>query len=285
LSGTEVRVEVCPHWPFRLPRRAGLDGLTRIRSGVLHRLLHARADPVPVPVLVFYERFGFDPLIGSSERANPGLRVAAQLNSPNPPTDLSFGNSSTTVVLDFPNSRVRTASHPPRAGAPSRAIVRHVRRVVTIGVYEWDLDHFLAALRAADVRLLLDVRQRRGVRGREYAWANANRLQRALALAGVDYQHHLELAPTTELRQLQYAQDAREGVGKRSRRELAAEYRDRYTAEILDRADLGAVARELPKDGAAALFCVERDPQACHRSIIANRVEAEYGVGVGHLLP
>ena len=33
----------------------------------------------------------------------------------------------------------------------------------------------------ADVRLLLDVRQRRGVRGPEYAWANSQRLQAALA--------------------------------------------------------------------------------------------------------
>jgi hypothetical protein len=40
------------------------------------------------------------------------------------------------------------------------------------------------------------------------------------------------------LRQLQYAEDDRRGVGKRSRRELAAEYTRRYTTEILDRADL-----------------------------------------------
>ena len=38
--------------------------------------------------------------------------------------------------------------------------------------------------------------------------------------------------PTTELRRLQYAEDDRRGVGKRSRRELAAEYARRYTTEI-----------------------------------------------------
>jgi hypothetical protein len=37
--------------------------------------------------------------------------------------------------------------------------------VVTIGVYGWALDTFLAALRSANVGLVLDVRQRRGVRG------------------------------------------------------------------------------------------------------------------------
>jgi hypothetical protein len=72
-----------------------------------------------------------------------------------------------------------------------------VKRVVTIGVYEWDLQRFLAALAGADVRVLLDVRQRRGVRGREYAWANSLRLQAALSGAWIGYEHHRELAPTT----------------------------------------------------------------------------------------
>ena len=38
-------------------------------------------------------------------------------------------------------------------------------RLATVGVYGFSLEESLAALRAADVRLLLDVRQRRGVRG------------------------------------------------------------------------------------------------------------------------
>jgi uncharacterized protein (DUF488 family) len=133
------------------------------------------------------------------------------------------------------------------------------------------------------VRLLLDVRQRRGVRGPQYAWANAKRLQAALAGAGIGYRHHPELAPTTELRQLQYREDDRLGVGKRSRRELAPEYRERYVSEILDRADLGEVVAELPGEGGGALLCVERDPEACHRSLIADRIAADHGVPVTHL--
>jgi uncharacterized protein (DUF488 family) len=160
-----------------------------------------------------------------------------------------------------------------------------MRRVVTIGVYGWDLGSFLEALRAADAHLLLDVRQRRGVRGREYSWANSLRLQRALAEAGVGYRHHPELAPTTELRQLQYEADARQGVGKRSRIELAPDYRARYTHEILDRVDLHAFAQELPAEGASALFCVERDPEACHRSIIAERLVSMHETVVTHLRP
>jgi uncharacterized protein (DUF488 family) len=158
-------------------------------------------------------------------------------------------------------------------------------RLATIGVYGFTAEEFLTALRSAGVRLLLDVRQRRGVRGPEYAWANSKRLQAALAEAGIGYEHHPELAPTTELRRLQYAEDDRRGVGKRSRTELAPAYRERYVAEILEHADLGAVVAELPSDGAAALLCVERDPEACHRSLIAARLAEQHGIAVKHLRP
>jgi uncharacterized protein (DUF488 family) len=160
-----------------------------------------------------------------------------------------------------------------------------VSRVATIGVYGWTLEAFLAALRKTGVTLVLDVRQRRGVRGSDYAWANAGRLQAALADAGIGYAHHKELAPTTELRQLQYREDDRAGVGKRSRSVLAPEYRERYTREILDRADVGSLAAELPESGAAALLCVERDAEACHRSLVAERLASELGVEVEHLRP
>ena len=157
--------------------------------------------------------------------------------------------------------------------------------LVTVGVYGWTLDSFLAALRDADVRLLLDVRQRRGVRGSEYAWANAKRLESALDESGIGYEHRADLAPTTELREVQYRADDEAGVGKRARSELAPEYAERYTREILGRVDLGQLAEGLPKDGAAALFCVERDPEACHRSLIAERLEREFGVSLLHLRP
>jgi uncharacterized protein (DUF488 family) len=160
-----------------------------------------------------------------------------------------------------------------------------VRTVATIGVYGFAVETFLDRLREADVGLLLDVRQRRGVRGSEYSWANSTRLQVALAEAEIEYRHHQDLAPTTELRQLQYREDDRQGVGKRSRTQLARKYRERYVAEILDRADLDAVVAELPTERAAALMCVERDPEACHRSLIAERLTAEYGVEVIHLRP
>ena len=46
-----------------------------------------------------------------------------------------------------------------------------------------------------------------------------------------------------------------------------------------------ALVDELPQDGASALLCVERDPEACHRSIIAAALASNYDVAVTHLLP
>jgi uncharacterized protein (DUF488 family) len=154
----------------------------------------------------------------------------------------------------------------------------------TIGVYGFDRDSFLSALSGAGVELLLDVRQRRGVRGSEYAWANAQRLQAALDEAGIRYAHLKELAPTTEMRELQYREDERKGEGKRSRSALAPTYVERYTAEVLGQVDLAPIVRFVGK-AQAALLCVERDPEACHRSLIAERLQNEFGFEVEHLRP
>jgi uncharacterized protein (DUF488 family) len=158
-------------------------------------------------------------------------------------------------------------------------------RVVTVGVYGFTVDRFLAALRDARVDVLLDVRQRRGVRGPEYAWANSQRLQRALAEAGIAYRHLKELAPTTAMRQAQYAADAAKGEGKRTRTELSDVYRRAYLEQILDPADLDELLGDLDESVTGALMCVERDARACHRGLIAERLAAEYGVPVEHAVP
>jgi uncharacterized protein (DUF488 family) len=160
-----------------------------------------------------------------------------------------------------------------------------IRRVVTIGVYGFTIDRFVAALKSAGVDVLLDVRQRRGVRGSEYAWANAKRLQAALAAAGIAYLHLKQLAPTKEIRAAQYAADTAVGEGKRTRTELSDDFRRAYNDEILAAVDLQAALADVPASATAALLCVERDPQACHRSLIADRLAAEHDVAVTHVLP
>jgi uncharacterized protein (DUF488 family) len=160
-----------------------------------------------------------------------------------------------------------------------------VPRIATIGVYEFDAASFIRALDAAGVTKVMDVRQRRGVRGSEYAWANSRRLQTLLADAHIAYEYHPELAPDTEMRQLQYRDDARQGVGKRSRVHLSPEYIRAYTEEILDLAPLEPLVRQLPVHGIAALLCVEATAQACHRSLVAQRLANRFGFEIVDLEP
>src|SRR4029079_9027038 len=116
-----------------------------------------------------------------------------------------------------------------------------LKRVVSIGAYGFTADHFFAALRDAGVDTLLDIRQRRGVRGAEYAFANHGRLTAALEAVGIRYLHERGLAPTTEIRTAQYAVDAAEGVSKRQRETLSPAFIEAYTREILAPFDLRAM--------------------------------------------
>ena len=157
--------------------------------------------------------------------------------------------------------------------------------IATIGVYEFDAASFIRTLDAASVTRIVDIRQRRGVRGPQYAWANARRLQALLADAHIGYEHRPEFAPTTELRHLQYRDDERQGVGKRSRARLSPEYIRGYTEEILDHAPLELLVERLPVHGIGALLCVEATARACHRSLVAERLVECFRFEVVHLEP
>ena len=157
--------------------------------------------------------------------------------------------------------------------------------IATIGVYEYDATTFIRALDQAGVTQVIDIRQRRGVRGSEYAWANSRRLQALLADAQIGYEHHPELAPDTELRHLQYREDDRRGVGKRSRVRLSPEYIRVYTEEILDLVPLEPLVRQMPVHGIGALMCVEATAHACHRSLVAERMAERFGFEVIDLEP
>lgn len=159
-------------------------------------------------------------------------------------------------------------------------------RLLTIGVYGFDETGFFSALTKAGVDTFCDIRRRRGVRGSTYAFVNSSRLQHRLAELGIRYVHMLDLAPSQATRDLQKQDDALHGIGKRTRTELSPAFVRAYESECLSGFDamqfleaLGAEARTV------VLFCVERDPEACHRSIVAARLGENLGVPVEHLKP
>ncbi len=121
------------------------------------------------------------------------------------------------------------------------------------------------------------------MRGPEYAFANSARLQARLAEPGIAYEHRLELAPSTAIRQQQYSEDAQLGIGKRNRSQLGEAFKAAYAAECLEAFDAAGFLAEAGA-GPICLFCVEREPGACHRSLVAEQL-AGAGATVRHLLP
>jgi uncharacterized protein (DUF488 family) len=157
---------------------------------------------------------------------------------------------------------------------------------VTIGVYGWGADAFFAALQSSRVDLLVDIRRRRGVRGSEYAFANSARLQERLAELGIRYLHRIDLSPSDAVRKQQHAVDEEEHVARRQRTELGEAFKQAYQEEVLESFDSHEFVSGFGRETQiAALLCVEREPAACHRELLAARLEQDLGVKVTHLTP
>jgi uncharacterized protein (DUF488 family) len=159
------------------------------------------------------------------------------------------------------------------------------RRILTIGAYGFDPDGFFSALERAEVDVFLDIRQRRGLRGSRYAFANVGRLTTELERRGIAYCHLRELAPDPGIRDLQRKADAATGALKSSRTELAPAFIDAYTVAKLDRFDWEGLAAELEPFQAPVLFCVELRPESCHRSLVAPRLARLLDAEVVNLTP
>ena len=164
-------------------------------------------------------------------------------------------------------------------------------KIYTLGVYGYTEDEFFDALAVHGIDLFIDIRARRGMRGSRYKFVNSTYLQAKLKELGIGYAHLKELAPTPRIRRLQDQADQQQKLERRSdRQRLCREYVHEYKRDVLRvykrKSELKlhaegelARARELahfPAGRAAArvaLFCVEGEPKACHRSLVA----AEFG--------
>ena len=161
-----------------------------------------------------------------------------------------------------------------------------MHKIITLGVYGATEAGFFAALREAGVDTFCDIRFRRGVRGSEYAFVNSQRLQAKLAELGIRYLHFKDLAPSQALRERQYAADKLDHTAKRKRTELSELFVSGYREERLQSFDSRKFLAQLGDDArVVALFCVERAPAACHRSLLAERLRRDLGLEVVHLTP
>lgn len=154
----------------------------------------------------------------------------------------------------------------------------------TMGVYGLKDHEFFGKLLENGIDTFIDIRRRRAVRGSEYVFVNSNRLQNKLKELGINYIHILDLAPTNEIREAQKKADAQTGTAKRTREELGPIFKHKYEKEILEKYDIGQLTDQLVQIGCrkALLFCVERQPNACHRSIVANKLQ-QLNYSVHHL--
>ncbi|WP_276166749.1 DUF488 domain-containing protein [Zobellia alginiliquefaciens] len=148
----------------------------------------------------------------------------------------------------------------------------------TIGVYNSSEEEFFGKLINNNIDTFCDIRQRRGVRGAKYSFVNSIKLQRRLKDLNINYQHILELAPTKEIRDKQKEADIKNNIFKRNREELGPVFKSHYKAEVISRFNFLKFFDSMKTNNAEniVLFCVEERPKACHRSLVAQKIEDEY---------
>jgi uncharacterized protein (DUF488 family) len=144
----------------------------------------------------------------------------------------------------------------------------------TIGVYNSSESLFFNKLIQNGIDTFCDIRQRRGVRGPKYAYVNNTRLQAKLSELGINYGHIIQLAPPPEIRELQKDADRINHQLKHDRQALGPVFKTEYNCRILDNFDFELFIEQLENNGAkkVVLFCVEEKPEACHRSLVSDRL-------------
>ena len=131
-------------------------------------------------------------------------------------------------------------------------------RIFTIGYEATTMGDFLAALASAGVERLIDVRALPLSRRPGFS---KSPLRSALAEAGIDYVH---------LRALGTPAAGREAARKGRHAELRRIYAGQL--ELPEAIAQGAQMLGLARDKPSALLCYERDPAACHRSLLLAAV-------------
>jgi uncharacterized protein (DUF488 family) len=138
------------------------------------------------------------------------------------------------------------------------------RLLYTVGYEGADLGGFLATLKAHEIKQIIDVRDLPLSRKRGFS---KNALTAALAEVGIGYVHLKSLG------------DPKPGRDAARSGNIAAFRRiyTRHLATDLAKAGLVAAASAARKT-ISSLLCYERDYIDCHRSIVAERLKADFKV-------
>jgi uncharacterized protein (DUF488 family) len=142
-------------------------------------------------------------------------------------------------------------------------------RIFTIGYEATTMAEFLSALQQAGVERVIDVR---AVPNSRRPGFSKNPLKNALAEVGIDYVH---------LKALGTPADGRAAARAGRHADL-----ERIYAGQLDLPEAivqSEQMRELADDKPSALLCFERDPAACHRTLLLDAVAGD--AKVTHLFP
>ncbi len=102
---------------------------------------------------------------------------------------------------------------------------------------------------------------------------------------GIRYLAESRLAPTTEMRELQKQDDRLRDIAKRDRVRLSPEFECAYRSslELFSKKDWEKLLAEAAPS--PAFLCVERLPEACHRSILATLLSRYIDGKIVHLIP
>lgn len=151
-------------------------------------------------------------------------------------------------------------------------------RVITCGVYGFTADTFIEAVRTSETDMFVDIRRRRGVRGKDYTFANNLRLQAQLAHYAIPYIHRDDLAAPAEAMLRETEIDKQRGIARHERDSLSDEFVADYEREVLTGFDAREFIDSLGDNiQRPLLFCVERTAQACHRGLVAAAIADQLG--------
>jgi len=143
----------------------------------------------------------------------------------------------------------------------------------TIGYEKLDQKQFMAHLSNHGVEVVADIRTLPVSRKKGFS---KTALRETLNCKGIDYLNYQALGASKELRDELYQSGN------------YARFFQKYEKNILDKTDhLADILSFINRGRSVALLCFERNPQKCHRKVVAEEIRKldDNGLKVEHIVP